>query len=326
MGTVSSLKRQLVALVPGGLRRAFRRLRPHVAGRRLPVEHDIAAAVPFADRAIGARPDGPIAIICHLYHADAAAQIRAVAEHIPEPVAVFASTDTDAKRRLIEAAFAGWRHGSIEVRIAPNRGRDVAPRLITFADVYGEFPLVLFLHGKQSVASTIGAEWRDSLIASLAGSDATVRSVLALFARDPRLGIVMAEHIAPIRAMIGWYANYDVARRLAARLGVRIRPDDFVEFPAGSMFWARAAALRPLLDLSLRFDDFPPEAGQLENTTQHAVERLMLHAAERAGYRWAKVADPATVDAPGRLRTIADPAALDAFLEESRFALLTAEG
>ena len=58
------------------------------------------------------------------------------------------------------------------------------------------------------------------------------------------------------------------------------------------MFWARSAALRPVLDLNLSFEDFPGESGQQDHTPAHALERLYFHVCERAGYSWLKIADP----------------------------------
>ena len=74
---------------------------------------------------------------------------------------------------------------------------------------------------------------------------------------------------------------------------MNLRADAALDFPAGSMFWARGAALRPLLDLGLSFDDFPAETGQTDGTLAHAIERLFLHSCERAGYGWLKIANPA---------------------------------
>src|SRR3546814_19485928 len=49
-------------------------------------------------------------------------------------------------------------------------------------------------------------------------------------------------------------------------------------------FWVRPAALRLLLDAHLGVTDFEAEAGQLDGTLAHAVERVLTLAAGAAGY------------------------------------------
>jgi GT2 family glycosyltransferase len=86
-----------------------------------------------------------------------------------------------------------------------------------------------------------------------------------------------------------WSPNFAACRELADRLGVALAPDSPLDFPAGAMFWARPAALAPLLGLALRFEDFEDEAGQQDATLAHAVERLFFYACELAGRRWIRV-------------------------------------
>ena len=61
-------------------------------------------------------------------------------------------------------------------------------------------------------------------------------------------------------------------------------------FIAGSMFWLRPAALRLLLDAHLEVAEFEAEAGQLDGTLAHAVERVFSLTASAGGFGTASVA------------------------------------
>ena len=54
------------------------------------------------------------------------------------------------------------------------------------------------------------------------------------------------------------------------------------------MFMARTNALRPLLSLGLSLDDFEFEAGQVDGTLPHALERWVGVAAKSKGYQQAQ--------------------------------------
>ena len=228
----------------------------------------------------------------------------------------------------IARAFAGWENGEVDVRIVANRGRDIAPKLTAYGDLRDRYDLVLYLHSKRHISRNPdgsvlndGSDWRRYLLHTLAGSPAIVGSILEAFHRDPRLGIVMAQHWEPVRDWINWADNFFVARNLARRMGVRLTPGHAIDFPSGSMFWARPATLGPILDLGLRAEDFPGEADQEEGTVAHAVERLFLFACEAAGYRWAKVCDPVESTYPGAVIRIDTPEALYAYHRRYGFRL-----
>jgi lipopolysaccharide biosynthesis protein len=79
----------------------------------------------------------------------------------------------------------------------------------------------------------------------------------------------------------------DVAERIARRIGMSATLPPFFDFPAGTMLWARTAALKPLFDLKLGWDDYPSEPVPYDGTTLHAIERLLPFLALHAGYRFA---------------------------------------
>ncbi len=255
-----------------------------------PEECDFSLAVPFGFAPLDTPPPR-VAVICHLFHPGIGAELRFYLRHLPA-ADLFFSTDTEAKAAAIRGTFADWDRGAVEVRITPNRGRDIAPKLIGLADAHEGHDLVLHLHSKKSDHAAFLAPWRGYLFETLLGSPATVTSILDLFARLPRLGMVAPQHYPSIRRWLGWHGNFETANGLATRMGIALSPTRALDFPSGSMFWARPAALRPLLDLGLGFDDFPPEEGQEDSTPAHAIERLYFLACERSGHTWLKVAEP----------------------------------
>jgi lipopolysaccharide biosynthesis protein len=201
---------------------------------------------------------------------------------------VFVSADDEAKRPAIEAALARWP-GRREIRVTPNRGRNIAPQLVGFRDVYPAYDLVLLLHTKASAHTDELAGWRSWILASLLPSKTGVRHLLEAFERLPQLGMAAPAIYPQSRRHMVWSPNFAACRELADRLGVALAPDSPLDFPAGAMFWARPAALAPLLGLALRFEDFEDEAGQQDATLAHAVERLFFYACELAGRRWIRV-------------------------------------
>ena len=180
---------------------------------------------------------------------------------------------------------------SRSVRV-PNVGRDIAPKLVSFTDIYSRYEYVVLLHGKRSTHATVLAPWRQFMLESLLGSPSVVASILSIFDDQPNVGMVAAQHFEPVRQWLGWGRNFARSQVLARRMGFRLNPGRPLDFPSGSMFWVRSAALRPLLDLRLRFEDFDPEQGQQDGTLAHALEHLFFFACEFAGYDWIKVAQP----------------------------------
>jgi lipopolysaccharide biosynthesis protein len=309
--------RQIAKLVSRALAGARPGRRVEGIGRR--AAYDASMAVPF-----GFAPEAPtlrIAAACHMFHPDLAAEFYAALANIPGRLDVLLTTDTEDKRAALAASFAGWDKGTLEVRVVPNRGRDIGPKLTACGDLCASHDVVLFLHSKRDSHFADGPAWRRYLLHTLAGSPAIAGSILYAFQADPRLGIVMAQHWAPLRGRLDWGGNFHIARGLARRMGIGLTPGHVLDFPSGSMFWARPAALRPLLDLAWRAEDFPEEAGQRDSTVAHAAERLFLFVCEAAGYRWAKVADPAEAGSSGKMVRIDERAALEGFRRRHGFRL-----
>ncbi len=259
-----------------------------VPARRPVNEMDYALEVPFAFDAQLAR-ERTIAVVVHCFYPEVLPELLIKIENIPGAVDLFLSTDADEKKQEIERHVAQWSKGAVDIRVLPNRGRDIGAKFVGFGDIYQRYELFLHLHTKKSPHGGTPLErWRDYLIDNILGSPEIVRSILCLF-EDEKLGVVFPQHLCEIRGIINWGYNYDKARGLLAKLGVKLNKNLVLEFPSGSMFWGRCAAIKPLLGLGLDYSDFPPEDAHVDGTLAHAIERCVLMAAESAGFEWMKV-------------------------------------
>ncbi len=278
----------MIQLHASRLRRWFLRL----AGRwpsakpRAPQEN-YAFAVPFA-HSLDRRAELNIAVVVHVFHIDLLDELRNYFEFISAPCDLLVTTDSDAKKQAIETSLSSWAKGQLTISVVPNRGRDIGPKLTAFAHLYSYYDLLLFAHTKRSDTVEWGGEWRKQILATLCGSHGNVRSVFDLFEQDKELGIVAPVNFPRVHSRLAW-GDRKEPDRLAQSLNIKLDYDGLIDFPAGSMFWARPAALKPLLDLELSASHFPEEDGQTNDTLAHAVERVFLVAAELAGYHWCKV-------------------------------------
>ncbi|MDQ6670567.1 MAG: glycosyltransferase [Chloroflexota bacterium] len=207
---------------------------------------------------------------------------------------LFVSTDTSPKAEYLQEAFA-HHNGLVDVRVMPNRGRDLGPLLTGLAHEVadGGYDVFGHVHGKRSVSvdATMGDLWREFLWDNLIGGEFPVLDLAAsAFASDPTLGLLMADepHLA------GWDGNRKTAECLASRMGIVGRLPEFFDFPLGTMFWARPSALGRLLDLGLAWTDFPDEPLAYDGTLLHAIERLLPFVVNAEGFAVASIRVPGT--------------------------------
>lgn len=267
--------------------------------RRLPLRRQQAlAAAQFRKNTYLARelvsgeladlhPNGGIAVIAHVYYSELFDQMAAALENIPWTFdCYFTVTNEDARDLVSARARQISRIGSLEVRIVPNRGRDIAPLLIEFSKVIRQYRYVLHIHTKKSLYSgRERVEWRDYLIESLLGSERRIRHIFQQFVNNSNIGLIYPDTFEGVPYWAHtWLRNRGIALTLADKLAIDVEHCNYVDAPMGSMFWARAEALHPLLDLNLDYADFPEEQGQTDGTLQHAIERLFVPVANAAGF------------------------------------------
>jgi len=165
-----------------------------------------------------------------------------------------------------------------------NRGRDVLPFLTIMKYVVSEnFEYVLKLHTKKSLHREDGDVWCNDLYSKLTSNDAVCFAFNTL-KEHVDIGIIAPDgHLVPMDYY--WGSNAATVEQLASRLGQSMPVIKKLNFSAGTMFYARAAALQPLFNLAISDSDFEPESGQIDGTFAHALERCISISCHAAGLK-----------------------------------------
>lgn len=211
-----------------------------------------------------------IAVVIHAFYPELLTEI--LDDFRPDLFhALFVTTIAEREeevRRILDKADVEY-----VLRVFENRGRDVLPFIKIYNElVSGGFDLVVKVHTKRSMHRADGDVWRQNLIKPILHASNFSRIVNA-FMKDAALGMVGPDpHLTNVRNNI--VMNESRVFGLGRRLGLVETEVRRAEFVAGSMFIARVAALAPMMSLALDDEDFEQEAGQLDGTLAHALERV----------------------------------------------------
>ena len=210
-----------------------------------------------------------IGVFVHAYYMDLITPIAERLALIEHPIDLYVSTGDEQKaeqiRELLPAA---------DVRIFPNLGRDIAPKVFGFAEEHAAHDVVLHLHTKRSPHRSDLGGWLAHILDCLLPSVEGIHAILGILAESERVGMVNPTPY-PAVGVPRWGPNRAIAEVVTwGRNWPPLPGDHRLAFPAGSMFWARSSALRPVQDLDIPFEAFS-ESSAADGTLAHAIERLI---------------------------------------------------
>ncbi len=207
------------------------------------------------------------ALVAHVFYPDLFGEILAAHRTLPAHAALIV---TAPQERLAEIRSLCPPDIDLRLHAAPNRGRDVAPFMMLLnAGLLDPFDVILKLHTKKSPHLLLGGLRRRMLYLSLAGNRSNVARILTHFVRS-NAGLVGMRSLFRSRPSF-WMANRDRVTGICARMNPPAEPR--LAFFEGTMFWVRVAALAPLRAAAIGENEFEEEAGQLDGTLHHAIER-----------------------------------------------------
>ena len=223
-----------------------------------------------------------VGVFLHIFYPELAGTIANYLKNIPCKIDIFISTKKGELQALNNIFKKLKNVNHIEVKHFQNVGRDVAPFLVGYRDKIPNYDYILKLHSKKSPHSNALNGWFLHCLDNLIGSEAiTATNLNALQPEDT--GIVYPVENYTISLGMKYDScwgytnrNYKRAQPFLKKYNLNnIKRDSCFDFPAGTMFWCKPEVLNPILNWNLSWNDFDEEAGQIDGTIAHSIERLI---------------------------------------------------
>jgi len=188
----------------------------------------------------------------------------------------FVTTDSVEKAAAIQALHGRWScHRDLEIRVVPNRGRDLAPLLCAWGMEPAQHQVVLHLHSKvSSYDPGFGTAWRQHMLQQLLGGEEVGRDCSRAI-QGQSVGLILPWPHPLVGPCCHWGPNFKRSKQLLKLLGLELRRFEPLSFPAGSFFWCAGSTLKPLLELGLQIDHFAEEPIGIDGYLPHALERCL---------------------------------------------------
>ncbi len=215
---------------------------------------------------------------------------------IPVPFDLIVTTPHADQRKPLREAIAALGAPQIrssEVRVVPSglgRG-DMSAFFIGCRDILrgDSYDLVVKVHSRTPSKRSANHRryFRRYQLENLLSSNGYVANVLALFQREPGLGVVFPPmiHIGYKTAGTGWIPYRESAIQLCEELGIGVPLDGISPLaPLGGMWIARPEALKLLADVDWEYSQYTESTRKKRTDLARLQERLISSAAGERGY------------------------------------------
>lgn len=230
-------------------------------------------------------------VIAHITYEELVEDCFAYLRRIPKEIDIVITSYKDSIiEKVNELSFKGR---SVKAKKVQNRGRDVAAIFVACKDLIDKYEYVCFVHDKRTTGNggmyAIGASFHELVWENMLKSEGYIRRIISLFNNEPKLGLLCPPK--PLHSdyrnlnVSEWGVNFEGCLELAKKMGYeRLPKKNKPPFCLSTCFWCRKEALYSLWSAGLKYEDFPEEPTPRDGALNHIVERMLVLAAQNAGY------------------------------------------
>lgn len=232
------------------------------------------------------------AIILYLYYIDTVEDYYGYIDDIPSGIDLYIISSQQDVLWKVKSHTDETGEKCRGYLLKENTGRDVSALLVTSKEIVKRYTYVCFLHDKKAHSPEMEKDtqlWIENLWGNLIGSGHYINSILELFEKDEKLGVVAPPDPIGDNFYIslgyGWYGSFGITSKVADKLKLNTDLDiDRPPITIGTALWFRYDALRKLFDADWKYSDFDDSQLKDTNYLSYGLERIFAYVAQDAGY------------------------------------------
>lgn len=244
-----------------------------------------------------------VVVVAHISDMDGAGALLRRLSAVPPGYDLVVTTPDGRKAQTITRLLArdvASHAASVDVRVTPSRrGRDMADFFVGCRDVLldDRYDLVIKVHCRPARRKTLNMRryFRRYQLDNLLASQEHVKSIFAMFEREPGLGLVFPPMMHIGFATMGRAGRHyhSGVSALDDELGIHVPLDSVSPLaPLGGMWVGRPEALRPLAVRRWLFRDYGKAGRARYYDLARLQERVVVRAAAEAGFHSRTVLTP----------------------------------
>lgn len=226
-------------------------------------------------------------------------------KNIPDYIDLFITTSKKELLSKIEEKIARYNIKNVKVDLISKQGKAESAFLVATKNFILDYDYACVVHDEEFNfirPGCIGKEFNLYNLEALLGSRQYINNIIELFENNSRIGMLEPINLmyAHYRNLYGneWGKNYegtvDFLRK--EKIDVPISKKVAPIFPAGGMFWFRPIALKKMIELDLKYTDFPSEPVKTEGSLLQIIRRAYPYFIQEAGFLIGWVSDNKNIE------------------------------
>lgn len=237
------------------------------------------------------KPRGRAAVVCYIDYPSDAVECLSLAQNAEGLADLYFVSGKEETLNAVRRCPGCASLPSERFILKPDRGGSLSAWLIACSGLFESYEYICFVHGPEELHLRNDQMTHDCFrmfMESMLCSKTYAANVMSLFDSHPRLGLAVMPplNFGPFYEKCGRLApgTRDYLTDLLRVLRLDVPFDETPVYPAGGMFWCRAAAMRAIFSRRWTYDELPEDPIPDDGTILHALLLIPPFAAQSAGY------------------------------------------